>query len=37
MAQLDRPVVAGDTVAVTIERAGGSQAPTWPLVVVGAG
>ena len=35
IAQLDRPVAAGDMVAVTIEPAGGSQAPTGSILVAG--
>ncbi len=35
IARLDRPLDSADTVAVTVEPAGGSPAPTDPIVAAG--
>ena len=35
VARLDRPAGNADTVALTIEPAGGSRAPTGPIVIAG--
>ena len=35
VARLDRPAGQADTVALTIEPAGGRRAPTGPIVIVG--